>query len=246
LTPRLVPVPAASPSDPTPPPAALFDVEPFRVLPDRRAVTRRVDHPTLVLGSTQRAGVVRAETAASGGVEVARRHGGGGAVLLHPGDHLWMEAWIPRHDPLWEADVAAASLWVGRWWAAALSRLGIDGCSAHEGPAAPGPHGALVCFSGRGPGEVFRAGRKVMGLSQWRSREGSLFHACAYARWNPAPLIGLLDLAPAEREALGPELAQSAIGLDELGPLGPGLAAWEEQLLTTFPTWEKGRPDRSA
>jgi lipoate-protein ligase A len=224
---------------------SLFDVEQFRVLPQRQAVAGRVAHPTLVLGSTQSVGVVRAESAAEEGVEVVRRHGGGGAVLLHPGDHLWLEAWIPRDDPLWQADVTAASAWVGRWWADGLSRLGVGGCTVHDGPAAPGPHGALICFSGRGPGEVFHGDRKVVGLSQWRSREGALFHACAYARWDPAPLIGLLELAPGEGTSLRRDLARSVVGLEELDQPGGDLTALEAILLTTFPTWEKGRSNHS-
>jgi lipoate-protein ligase A len=216
----------------------LFDVEQFRGLPHRYAVARRVDRPTLVLGSTQRDGVVRSERAADAGVAVVRRHGGGGAVLLRPDDHLWLEAWIPRDDPLWRADVAAAAVWVGHWWASALSDLGVVGCAVHQGAAHPGRDGALVCVSGRGAGEVFQADRKVMGLSQWRSREGALFHACAYAVWDPGPLVDLLEVEPAHRHALEHDLAGTAIGLAQMDPPGPVLAALEEFLLTTFPTWE--------
>jgi lipoate---protein ligase len=227
------PGPAASPADAV----DLFDVEQFRGLPHRSAVARRVDRPTLVLGSTQRDAVVRTERAAEAGVAVVRRHGGGGAVLLRPGDHLWLEAWVPRDDPLWQADVVAAAGWVGRWWASALSGLGVGGCDVHEGAARPGRYGALVCFSGRGAGEVFRADRKVMGLSQWRSREGALFHACAYAVWEPGPLVDLLEVEPVPSDVLAHDLAGTAVGLAELDPPGPGLAALEELLLTTFPTW---------
>jgi lipoate---protein ligase len=207
------------------------------VLRDRHAVARRVTQPTLVLGSTQPAGLIRTEAAADAGVEVVRRRGGGGAVLLLPGDHLWLEAWIPRGDPLWEADVTAATAWVGAWWAAALARFGVAPCEVHQGPAAPGRHGALVCFSGRGPGEVFQGDRKVMGLSQWRSREGSLFHACAYSRWDPEPLVALLEVDPAQREALEQDLAGSAVGLGDVRPVGVEAGLVEQALLTTFPTW---------
>jgi lipoate-protein ligase A len=228
------PGPAASPADAV----GLFDVEQFRGLRLRYAVARRVGRPTLVLGSTQRDGVVRSERAADAGVAVVRRHGGGGAVLLRPGDHLWFEAWIPRDDPLWQADVAAAAVWVGDWWASALSDLGVVGCAVHQGAADPGRDGALVCFSGRGAGEVCQAGRKVMGLSQWRSREGALFHACTYAVWDPAPLVDLLEVEPAQRGVLAHDLAGTAVGLAQMDPPGPGLAALEEILLTTFPAWK--------
>jgi lipoate---protein ligase len=237
----------------------LFDVEQFRSLSSRHAVARQVEGPTLVLGSTQRTEVVDAARASEDGVAVVRRRGGGGAVLLRPGDHLWIEAWIPRDDPLWEADVAVAAAWVGAWWSDALGPAGADDRVVHQGPSVPGPHGSLVCFSGRGPGELFASGRKLMGISQWRSREGSLFHTCAYTQWDPYLLIDLLDVDPGAREALRRDLPRAAVGILDpdlaLGPnlpldpnlppdLGtpPGLPALRETLLTTFATWEKSIP----
>jgi lipoate-protein ligase A len=214
-----------------------FDVEQFRPLRERQAVVRQADRPTFVLGSTQSAEVVAPQRVNAIGGEVVRRRGGGGAVLLLPGDHLWVDAWIPREDPLWVADVSLAATWVGAWWSAALGALGVDRCEVHEGRAIPGTHGALVCFSGRGPGEVFQRGRKVVGLSQWRSREGSLFHTCAYHRWAPGPMIDLLDLDSATRLALARDLVDAALGIDDLEPAGPDMAALSERLLTSFPTW---------
>src|ERR1700722_14899773 len=98
----------------------LFDVEQFRTLDSRRAAAPLVRHPTVVLGSAQRAGILKQERVAEIGAEVVHRRGGGGAVLLHPGDHLWIDAWIPRDDPLWDPDVSVAAAWVGAWWRAAL------------------------------------------------------------------------------------------------------------------------------
>ena len=170
----------------------LFDVEQFRTRQHRVAVAREVTGPTLVLGSTQAGGVVDAATMRARGVELARRRGGGGAVYLGPGEQLWLDVWIPRQDPLWVADVSVAAEWVGAWWTAALASAGVgqQGVEVHTGRSVPGPSGDLVCFAGRGPGEVFSDGRKVVGLSQWRAREGALFSSCAYVRWDPEPLAG--------------------------------------------------------
>jgi lipoate-protein ligase A len=208
-------------------------------------VVRQAAHPTLVLGSTQRVEIVRPQRAADASVEVVRRRGGGGAVLLRPGDHLWVEAWIPRDDPLWEADVSVATAWVGEWWRAALDPEGAGDMVVHRGPAAPGSYGALVCFSGRGPGEVFQRDRKVMGISQWRSREGSLFHTCAYVRWDPAALLDLLEVNGTPRAALERELARAAVGVDDLKPAGPALTVVRDTLLSSFPTWGEDRPTHS-
>jgi lipoate---protein ligase len=220
----------------------LFDVEPFRALPKRHAEVRLVDHPTVVLGSTQSKDIVNAPRASAVNAEVVRRRGGGGAVLLHPDDHLWIEAWIPRDDPLWDADVAAAATWVGDWWKAALSSLGARGSQVHEGRAVPGEHGALVCFSGKGPGELFKEDRKVMGLSQWRGREGALFHTCAYTHWDPRPLVDLLEVDPALKQTLVRDLAEAAIGVEDIGLGSKGtIALLRDALVSTFATWEKTR-----
>jgi lipoate-protein ligase A len=245
-------------------PHGLFDVEQFRSFPVRYAAAYQVAQPTVVLGSTQRPEVVDAVRADEGGVAVVRRRGGGGAVLLRPGDHLWVEAWIPRNDPLWEADVAVAAEWVGAWWVDALGSGSAD-LVVHRGRALPGPHGGLVCFSGRGPGEVLQAGRKVMGISQWRSREGALFHTCVYVHWDPDPLIDLLDVDPSTRKALRRDLSGLAAGILDFetgansapaptsasasappAPAPPSLALLQQRLLTTFPTWEKVGSSRPA
>jgi lipoate-protein ligase A len=240
---------------------SLFDIEQFRVLPKRLAVVRIADHPTVVLGSTQRVEIVNAQRAADVNAEVVRRRGGGGAVLLQPHDHLWIDAWIPRDDPLWDADVAAAAIWVGSWWSAGLESLGVRGFAVHEGRSVPGEHGALVCFSGQGPGEVFQLKRKVMGVSQWRGREGALFHTCAYTHWDPRPLVDVLEVDPSGREALVDDLTRSAIGVEDLdfaagdGPAAAPSAATasngaitdlRDALLKSFLTWGEDQPIRSA
>ena len=130
-----------------------------------------------------------------------------------------MDAWIPRDDPLWRADVSAAAEWVGsvvdgaRWPDSAS-----DGFDVHTGRASPGRLGELVCFAGRGPGEVFHGGRKVVGLSQWRAREGALFSSCAYLRWEPAPLLELMHVDAAAAGGMTRDLMPVAVGLGELDP----------------------------
>jgi lipoate-protein ligase A len=228
--------------------SSLADVDQFRGLTRRHAVVHRVDHPTVVLGSTQREDLLDPDAVRAAGADVVRRRGGGGAVLLRPGDHLWLDAWIPRDDPLWRADVSAAASWAGDWWRAALASVGVGGCAVHQGGANPGPFGRAICFSGRGPGEVFHGEAKVMGLSQWRSREGALFHTCAYTEWEAGPLVGLLDLDAPTRALWADGLARAAVGIVELmgGDAGSAPTTLADALLSTFPHWGSASPRTTA
>lgn len=167
----------------------------------------------LVLGSGQRPGVVDAAAARRNGLMVVRRRSGGGVVLVSPGDLLWVDIVIPRDDPLWHPDVGGAFLWLGHLWRSVLAGCGIA-AEVHEGRYEPGPWGSLVCFAGHGPGEVFVAGRKVVGLSQRRGRAGARFQCGLLRRWDPAFLAELL-VPPAERRGmLERDLAACAAGLE--------------------------------
>ena len=127
-----------------------------------------VDGPSLVLGSAQRDEVV-----AGTGLDVVRRRSGGGAVLLVPGQAVWADVTIPAGDPLWETDVGRAFWWLGDVWAAALGSLGVDAV-VHRGPLVKSRWSQQVCFAGLGSGEVTVGGRKVVGISQRRTRAAAL------------------------------------------------------------------------
>ena len=141
---------------------------------------RRIDEPTmfevsptrttLVLGSAQPSGVLSPDAASRWAIR--RRRGGGGVVALHP-DDLWVDGWIPVHDPRHYDDVRAAADIVGRWWQVALRGEGAIDPSVHVGAVIDDPRFRVACFTGAGPGEVFVGGRKVVGVTQWRVREGT-------------------------------------------------------------------------
>jgi lipoate-protein ligase A len=227
---------------------SLFDVERFRSEPRRRVLVRVAATPTLVLGSTQQRDRAVLAALRARHVTLARRRGGGGAVYLSPDDPLWLDAWIPRSDPLWRDDVSVAAEWVGHWWRDALVRFGLYGLEVHAGRADPGEWGSLVCFAGRGPGEVFHDGRKVVGLSQWRARQGALFSSCAYRRWDPQPLADLLRVDDEDdtQERLVSALAPVAVGLGELDPPLADLTDLVEALTASFESFgTQGGPGRA-
>jgi lipoate-protein ligase A len=187
--------------------------------PSRRTVSIcRVTGPSVVLGSTQSEAVVDHRLTDAAGVSVARRSSGGGAVLVAPGEPVWVDVWVPVDDPLWLRAVDRAFDWLGRVWVEVLEGLGIAGSAAHDqGYVACTRWSSLVCFGGVGAGEVVASdGRKVVGLAQRRTRQGAWFHGACVLRWDPVPLLGLLDLAPAEREAAVLGLRAAVVGVGDL------------------------------
>jgi lipoate---protein ligase len=184
--------------------ASVFHSRPVPDPAERAVWVLTVDRPALVLGSAQPLEDVDAEACARLGVEIVRRRSGGGGVLLVPGDVLWVDVVVPRGDPLWCDDVGQAFHWLGDAWVAALGACGVTGMSVHRGPMRHSPWSSLVCFAGVGAGEVVQAGRKVVGLSQRRTRPGARFQCAVYHRWDPAALVAVLRDPPplAELEGL--------------------------------------------
>jgi lipoate-protein ligase A len=207
------------------------------------ARTVRCLQPTdsaLVLGSSQPDAVADTSACARAGVSVVRRRSGGGAVLVQPGAQLWVDLVVPANDPLSDGDVARAAWWVGEAWALALRRGGLAGAEAWKGRLQRRPWGSLVCFALLGAGEVtvpgVRAGTsgprwpKVVGVSQRRTRLGALFQCSCLLRWEPAEVVALLALSPAQREQASRELRDVALA----APAGDGGQLLEE-LLAVLP-----------
>lgn len=161
--------------------------------PARVARVLEVDGPSLVLGSSQPVGLVDSERAAAAGVAVARRRSGGGAVYLDPGRHVWVDLLVPRGDRLWDDDVVRAAIWAGDLWGAVAASLAGEPASVHRGGSAGGRWGRLICFAGLGPAEVTVGGRKVVGISQRRSRDWTRIQTMARtAPGEGAPTPGLV------------------------------------------------------
>ena len=79
-------------------------------------------------------------------------------------------------------------------------RLGLR-VEMHEGDVLDAAQGAIACFAGLGPGELTIDGRKLVGVSQWRSREGVLVSTVVSAH-PPADLAPYLSSGIAAVPAL--------------------------------------------
>lgn len=160
----------------------------------------------VVLGSAQR-------RLARGGASPVRSSGGG-AVLVDPDRCLWVDVVIGRDDPLWHDDVGRSALWLGRCWQRALATLDVVG-DVHEGPADRDELARAACFAGVGPGEVVAAGRKLVGISQRRTRTGARFQCIAYTDVPAAdPVVAALGAQAPEglREALADRVGHVTVG----------------------------------
>ncbi|HEV3329018.1 MAG TPA: hypothetical protein VGZ33_06435 [Acidimicrobiales bacterium] len=191
-------------------PPPLFDVEVVRSLTVPTVGTMVPSAPTVVLGSTQHEADLDDRAIIRDGVSVRRRRGGGGAVLLRP-DDCWVELWLPATSPTERGDVRSTAYRVGGWWEVALAGLGVS-AETHRGGLRDAEQGAVACFAGLGPGELTVAGRKLVGLSQWRGRQGALVSSVVTAR-----LPGELSTYLTSGAARVPQL-KLATCLDEVLP----------------------------
>jgi lipoate-protein ligase A len=182
----------------------------------REAWVFEVEQPAVVLGSSQNPDIVNHAECAARGIEVVSRRSGGGLVLVEPGEQAWIDILLPADDPLWVDDLSHAFDWVGALWKGALAGLGID-AAVHSGALAAGDWGKLVCFGSRGPGELFVADAKVVGMSLRRTRHGARFQTMALSGWHPETLVALLAAGRADHRRLLEDLNEAAVGTD-IGP----------------------------
>jgi lipoate---protein ligase len=198
-----------------------------RPLPDRIDTPEiwafEVDRPALVLGSTQRDDIVDMARAADDGVEVVRRRSGGGAVWLAPGEVLWVDVLVGAGHRLWREDVGQAAEVIGDRWQHAL---GDPTFAVHRGAMVRTPWSALVCWAGRGPGELIdRSGAKVVGISQRRTRGIARFQCALMRRFDPGPYERYLIARPPASALAGVGAAVAAEPDDLVDRLAAALAA---------------------
>ncbi|MBW4079277.1 MAG: hypothetical protein HIU84_12365 [Acidobacteria bacterium] len=188
----------------------LYDYDVVRQLCQATMFVLRLDQPTLVLGSSQSVNVLDLDRL--GSLALRRRRGGGGLVLLQPGD-LWIDWWIPQGDERWSHDVHVSSIRSGERWRQALDPYVKGAARVHQGSLEGEPALRVVCFAGRGPGEVFVHDRKAVGLTQWRVREGIFVSTVIHASSSSTIVDLLRDPPSGILEALDHHVL-STLGVD--------------------------------
>lgn len=192
----------------------LYDYDVLRTLERPTMFIVRPAEPTLVLGGSQSMTSLDLTSQPTWGLR--RRRGGGGAVLLRP-DDVWVDWWLPSTDPRWSFDIHVNSRLIGHWWLSALAEQLGTAPVMHEGSVEGDPAYAAACFAGAGPGEIFVDGRKLVGVTQWRVREGVFVSTVAHHN-DSQPLAAVVSDAPT---GLAEALAHQS--LDSLGLDGDAL-----------------------
>lgn len=144
-----------------------------------------VSSAALIVGSSQSESLIDGECATRHDIDVVRRRSGGGLVYVDPTDSVWIDITIPVNDSLWTVDITTSMLWLGDVFVNAFSSW--VNADVYNGSFSAGEFGRAVCFASHSPGEVFVGDRKLVGISQRRTRDSARFQCVVYRQWNADP-----------------------------------------------------------
>ncbi len=195
----------------------------------------------VVLGSAQSREIVDERAATRRGLSIVQRRSGGAALIVSPTNMLWCDILVPRSSYHFVDDLARSFHGIGTMFSRALHRVGITDIDVYTGQYVQPPWGHLGCFIGRGPGECFHRGRKVVGISQKRTRSGAWFQCAVILRGCESLLGGVLVRETAEREAFIQALRASVFAVGEsrrevlAREIEDSLTAWASETPTGEP-----------
>ena len=197
----------------------LFSAESWEPVDSPTVRVLKVSAPTLVVGSSQPQDVVDLGACRAEGVDVVRRRSGGGAVWLDDG-MIWVDVFVPAGHHRWDADIGRSMWWLGDAWAKSLTSSGVAEAVVHRDAIVHTKWSPLVCFAGLGAGEVTVDGRKVVGISQRRTRRGALLQCGLLRRWDPISFLRFLRVGEhSEAEVIAPALASVGLGIGDKADL---------------------------
>ena len=148
-------------------------------------------------------------------------------MIVRPGAMIWIDVVVPHGVA--PDDIRGAMVWIGERWRRAVAPFAELAPSAdltgtvgvapelavHSGGMVETAWSDLICFAGIGPGEVLLNGRKLVGLSQRRTRRGlriqGLVHCSALTALLPGLLKGELPCADLAEPAVLPVLAADSV-----------------------------------
>lgn len=178
--------------------------------------------PAIVLGSRQTAMQLDATLCAQQGLAIVKRRSGGGAVILRPDEVIWIDLIVPAGTVGIPEDVRGSMIWAGQGWVEALRPFVAGDLTVWCEGMAESEWSELVCFAGLGPGEVLLDGKKLVGLSQRRTRFGlriqGLVHRVAPSQQDsslfaePHPKSDLPSVATFNGPLGGEQIAQRLVG----------------------------------
>ena len=145
-------------------------------------------HPAVVLGRGQRAPAGAAQRAADLRVALVVRQTGGGAVLAGP----WLlgaAVILPPQHPFVRPGISESFRWLGNAHAEWLQGLELRARCVLPAEVRLDRSMAWACFASASHWEVEANGRKIVGLSQARKRNGVLFSSAVLVSPCVWPLL---------------------------------------------------------
>ena len=163
----------------------------------------------VVIGSTQKISPALHDYSIRHTTPIHRRSSGGSAVIIEPGNSIWIDIFLPPNDPLASTSIEKTFEVASVGWTAVLASFGVV-AETYRGSYSLKSGYREICFAGRAHGEILVDQKKVVGMAQRRRRIGTYIHTMAYIDFPFLETIEAtygLKTDPIELESLGLDLS---------------------------------------